>query len=73
MLRTLIVAVLLANLLFFAWTRGWLDSVTGARATGDREPERLQRQIHPESIRILPAAAAAASSAASALAQGSGT
>lgn len=66
MLRALIVALLLANLVFFCWTRGWLDGVTGARATGDREPERLQHQFRPESVRILPAGAASASPVAAA-------
>ena len=44
MLRALIAALLLANLAFFAWTQGWLDSVVGVRSIGDREPERLLRQ-----------------------------
>ena len=54
MLRALIVALLLANLAFFTWTQGWLDAVVGVRAIGDREPERLQRQVRPDLIRILP-------------------
>ena len=66
MLRALIVALLLANLAFFTWTQGWLDAVVGVRAIGDREPERLQRQVRPDLIRILPVDAgnAAASEAA---------
>ena len=55
MLRALVVVLLLANLTFFAWTQGWLDAVVGARAIGDREPERLLRQVRPETVRILPA------------------
>ena len=58
MLRALIVGLLLANLAFFAWTQGWLDSFVGVRSIGDREPERMQRQVQPELIRILPASAA---------------
>ena len=58
MLRALVVALILANLAFFGWTRGWLDDVAGVRARGDREPERLARQVRPESVRILPASAA---------------
>lgn len=58
MFRALIVLLLLANLAFFAWSRGWLDSIAGVRSIGDREPERLQRQVRPELIRILPAGAA---------------
>ncbi len=54
MLRLLVLLLLLANALFWAWTLGWLDDVTGVRARGDGEPERLGRQVRPESIRILP-------------------
>ena len=58
MLRAVVVLLLLANLGFYAWTEGWLDAVVGARAIGDREPERLNRQVKPESVRILPPSAA---------------
>ena len=63
--------LILANALFFGWSQGWLDGVAGARAGGDREPERLALQVRPEAIRVLgaqAAAALAASAAASALA-----
>jgi hypothetical protein len=60
MLRLLVVALLLANLVFYAWTQGKLDNVVGMRAHGDREPDRLSRQIKPETIRVLPASAVAA-------------
>ena len=65
--RALIVLLLLANLAFFAWTQGWLDGVVGVRSTGDREPERLLRQVRPELIRILPPGASAASASATGL------
>ena len=58
MLRAVVLALLVANLAFFCWTQGWLDTVVGARAGGDREPERLARQVRPESVRILPPSAA---------------
>ena len=65
MLRGLVLALLLVNLVFFSWTKGWLDDVVGVRATGDREPERLARQVRPEAVLILsPGAAADAASAA---------
>jgi hypothetical protein len=65
MLRALFVFLLLANLAFYTWTQGWLDNVIGVRAHGEREPERLARQVRPEVIRILtPQAVAAAASAA---------
>lgn len=59
MLRALVVALLVANLAFFAWTQGWLDAVVGVKSIGDREPERLLRQVRPETIVILPFTAAA--------------
>lgn len=58
MLRLLVVVLLLANLAFYAWTQGMLDNVIGVRAQGDREPDRLARQVRPETIRVLPAASA---------------
>ncbi len=58
-MRALIALLLLANLAFFAWTQGWLDSVVGIRSIGDREPERVLRQVRLELIRILPPAGSA--------------
>lgn len=46
--------LLLANLGFGAWTHGWLDDLVGVRARGDREPERLMRQLHPEAVVVVP-------------------
>ena len=69
MLRVWLVLLALANLAFFAWTQGWIDEVAGARARGDREPERLGRQVQPELVQILsPQAARAASAPAAAVA-----
>jgi hypothetical protein len=69
MLRGLVILLLLANFAFFAWTQGWLDTVVGTRAIGDREPERLARQVRPELVRILPAGSGSdATPAAAALA-----
>lgn len=59
MLRLLVAALLIANLVLFAWTQGWLDDVAGVRAIGDREPERMARQVRPELIRVLPPQSAA--------------
>ena len=70
MLRALVVVLLLANLAFHAWTQGWLDPVVGARALGDREPERLARQVRPETVRILPAGAELAAGAPACLEAG---
>ena len=59
MLRALVLVLALANLGFFAWTQGWLDDVVGLRAGASREPERLARQVRPEAVVVLPAAAKA--------------
>ena len=60
MLRTLVIALLLANAAFFAWTQGWLDAVVGSAAHAEREPQRLAQQVHPEAVRLLPAQVAVA-------------
>ncbi len=65
MLRALVVLLVLANLVFFVWTQGWIDGISGFRAGGDREPERLARQVRPESVVILPRAVGASSAGSS--------
>ena len=62
-MRFIVAALLIANLGFYAWTQGWLDDVVGVRAEGQREPERLARQVHPELIRSLSPAETAAGAA----------
>lgn len=57
MLRSLVLILLAANALFFAWTRGWLDSI--APSQSGREPQRLEAQQHPERIQLLNAQDAA--------------
>jgi hypothetical protein len=68
MLQRLVILLLLANLLFFAWSRGWLEEITGSRVHPEREPERLTRQVNPELVVILPPGAASATSSAGAAA-----
>ncbi|HEY4066446.1 MAG TPA: hypothetical protein VGM74_06090 [Burkholderiaceae bacterium] len=68
MLRILVAALLAANLAFFAWSQGWLDGIVGVRSIGDREPERMARQVHPELVRVLPPSPASGASAAAAAA-----
>jgi hypothetical protein len=74
-LRVLALALLLANGVLLAAQWGLFDTLTGgtsasARATQQREPERLQRQVAPEAVRILsPQAASAALAAAASAAQ----
>jgi hypothetical protein len=72
MLQRLVVVLILANLLFFAWSRGWLEELTGSRVHPEREPERLARQVHPELLVILPPGAASAATAAPASPAASG-
>ncbi len=59
-MRVLVIVLLAANALFFIWSRGWLDSLTGLPANGLREPQRLAAQQHPERIQPLAASAVAA-------------
>ena len=66
-MRGLLALLVAANLLFFAWAQGWLVSVlptlTLPPSLAGREPERLQRQVRPESITVLsPKAVATAAS-----------
>lgn len=61
MLRRLALLLLLANLLFFAWSQGWLTGIVGLRPHPEREPERLARQVRPETVVVLPPGPAPAS------------
>jgi len=54
MLRLFVLVLVLANIGFYAWTQGMLDGVIGARPTGDREPERMARQVNPDGVRVVP-------------------
>ena len=63
MLRALVLALLLANAGYFAWTQGWLDDIVGVRADSEREPERLARQVRPETVQILSAVSATTTAA----------
>ncbi len=55
MLRLLLAILVLANVLFFGWTAGWLDGLTPWNARGDREPDRMTRQLRPEAVVIVQA------------------
>ncbi|WP_395701407.1 hypothetical protein [Aquabacterium sp.] len=66
MLRALAVLLLLANLLVLGWTQGLFDRLRGSRLEPEREPERLQRQVNPDQVKVLPAPAASAALAAAA-------
>lgn len=57
MLRALVVLLLLANLAFFAWARGWLGAPPHH---AEREPERLAAQVRPDALTVLPPSSASA-------------
>lgn len=57
MLRALVVLLLLANAVFFAWARGWLGAPPHH---AEREPARLLAQVRPDVLTVLPAGTAGA-------------
>ena len=52
MLRLLVLALLLANGVYFVWAQGLLRAV-GFAPADQSEPQRLAQQIRPDSLRIL--------------------
>lgn len=54
MLRFLVLALLLINGVYFAWTQGLLRAF-GFAPTQQSEPQRLAQQIRPEVLRLLTA------------------
>jgi hypothetical protein len=50
MLRWLVLALLAANLLVLAWGQGWFGGGPGTQ----REPWRVQQQVRPDIVRVLP-------------------
>ena len=52
-LRLLVVALLLANVGYFAWSRGGLAAFgTEPARLGQSEPQRLQQQVRPALLQI---------------------
>ena len=49
MLRLVVLALVLANLGFYAWSHGWL-AVYGLAPADETEPQRLTQQIRPEAM-----------------------
>jgi hypothetical protein len=67
MLRALLLLLLLANGLFYAWTRGAFAPGWPPPSHGEREPARLAAQLRPELVVVMsPGAANAALAAAAA-------
>ena len=54
MLRLAVLALVLANAAYFAWAQGFL-AAWGAAPAQQSEPQRLEQQLKPQSLRILPA------------------
>lgn len=60
MLRALVILLLLANLVFWAWHQPDVAQALGLPRHGEREPERAARQLNPDAVQLLGAAASAA-------------
>lgn len=52
MLRLLVLILLLANGLYFAWAQGLLQPL-GAAPTQQAEPQRLEQQVRPDALRLI--------------------
>jgi hypothetical protein len=63
LLRALVVLLCLANLLVYAWGRGWLSGMLSDNGPAEHEPARLAQQITPQNITLEPPAAAASAAA----------
>lgn len=57
MLRLLVLTLILANGMYFAWTHG-LFRAYGFAPVQQSEPQRMAQQIRPEALRILPSSEA---------------
>ena len=57
-MRVAVVILLVANLAFFVWTQGWVSPWLPAPWQGQREPQRLLEQLHPERVAVRRAAGA---------------
>jgi len=75
MLRWLVIALLLANAVYYAGTHGHLQALGWPAAGEQREPQRLERQIEPQRLRLLngPGGAEPVSSAPTAAPNRAGT
>jgi hypothetical protein len=54
MLRSIVLALLLVNLGYWAWSAGALSAL-GFPPAAVRDPSRVDRQLRPEAVRVLPA------------------
>ena len=59
-MRILLIALLLANGLYFAWSQGALAAFGWLPASfSEREPHRLDQQVRPGALQIKPPASSA--------------
>jgi hypothetical protein len=67
-MRWLVLLLLLVNVALYAWNAGWLPAQLGIATESPRDPQRLQRQVNADAVRIVtePAATAPATPAAEA-------
>lgn len=63
MLRPIVLLLLLLNLGFLTWSQGWIEQLVGQAVIAGREPERLKRQVAPDSIKVVPASVSALAAA----------
>ncbi len=63
MIGRLVLLLLAANLGWLAWTQGWLRPL-GLVPQEQAEPQRLQRQVQPQALRLQPLEPASAAAAA---------
>ncbi|MFN9772652.1 MAG: hypothetical protein ACK54X_08500, partial [Burkholderiales bacterium] len=54
--------LVVANVLLFGWLRGWMAPFGG----DGREPGRVERQVAPDALRVLPAVRSGSGSAGAA-------
>jgi hypothetical protein len=53
MLRALVIVLVVANVVYFAWTHGALAGIGAQPARfHESEPQRLQQQVRPELLQI---------------------
>jgi hypothetical protein len=71
-LRLLVLLLLLANAVWWGWSQGWLpaDLLPLPLEDSQREPQRLQAQVRPEGVQVLPSAEAKRLAAAACLLAG---
>lgn len=53
-MRFVVAFLVVANLAFFAWARGWLAPAVPPPHHAEHEPERLAAQVNPGAVVVLP-------------------